>query len=159
MFRLARHAAGAPASTGNVLPIAAAADDRGAVDVAAITDDNPRTGWFRSEPQYAGQTLQLDLGRPSAVSAVVMALGGGGELYPRWLNIATSLDGRTWDGHFAGRTGGRAFLGVLDNPRNALLEFPLASPSTRFVRLRLERPDEKYAWIVTDVVVRAAARP
>jgi hypothetical protein len=56
---------------------------------------------------------------------------------------------------FAGKTGGRALRAVLENPRDARMEFALGSTIARFIRLRLEQSDKKYPWIVTDVVVKA----
>jgi len=86
---------------------------------------------------------------------VVVSLGGGGALYPRTLSISTSVDGSNWTMAFTGKTGGRAFRAVLENSRDARMEFALGSTVARFIRLRLEQADEKYPWIVTDVVVKA----
>jgi hypothetical protein len=155
MFRLARREVLASATAGHPVQIVAATDDRGSVDLAKLTDTNPDTGWFRPEPQYVGEMLRLDVGRSLPLSSVVISLGSGGELYPRTLSVATSVDGSSWTVAFAGKTGGRALRAVLENPRDARMEFALGSTIARFIRLRLEQSDKKYPWIVTDVVVKA----
>jgi hypothetical protein len=141
---------------GDLLPIVAASDNRRAVDVASITDNNPATGWIWARPQFAGQALRLVLDRPAHVSAVVMSLGGGSELFPRSLNVDTSLDGGTWQTGFAGKTGGLTLRAALVNPFDARIELPLPQTLAKFVRLRVDQADKKYPWIVTDVIVKGA---
>jgi hypothetical protein len=155
MFRLARREATAGPAGGRAIPIVAANDNRGGVDPATLSDNNPQTTWLRPQRQFKGQMLRIDVGRAVPLSAVIVSLGGDGELYPRMLNVATSPDGTAWTTAFSGRTGGRAFRAVLANPRDARMEFALGSVVGRFVRLQLEQPDPKYPWIVTDVVVKA----
>jgi F5/8 type C domain len=156
LFRLARHDPPPRAGLSGILPIVEASDNDSAVDVAAITDNDPETGWMRAQPQFAGQLLQLDLGRQARVDAVVMSLGKGGELFPRSLIVETSLDGRAWETGFAGKTGGSAFRAVLANPRDARIELRLPPGMARFVRLRVDQTDRRYPWIVADVSVRGA---
>jgi hypothetical protein len=153
LFRVARKDS-PPGAVGDVLPIVAASDNRGAVDVTSITDNNPDTGWIWARPQFAGQALRLVLARPAQVSGLDMSLGGGSELFPRSLNVETSLDGGAWQTVFAGKTGGLTFRATLVNPLDARIEFPLPPTFAKFVRLRVDLADKKYPWIVTDVIVK-----
>ena len=139
--------------TGSV-PIAAAADNRGAIGVATITDGNKFTWWTSGHPQQVGDRLVLDLGRATAPCAVVMSEEGFQPFYPRALSVATSLDGTEWTTAFSGKSGGLAIQSALASPRHPQLAIPLPSSPARFIRLQVEQPLEYEPWVVTDVAVR-----
>lgn len=154
MYRVAARQAAPAVFAGRAIPVVAAEDNNGPVDVGRLTDGNPHTFWVMQTPQFVGQTLRLDVGRAVPLASITLSLGGAGELYPRALSVATSADGTVWSPAFAGSTAGDAFRAVLKDPRDARLEFPLQSAVARFVRLRLERTTGTYPWMVTDVVVK-----
>jgi hypothetical protein len=49
--------------------------------------------------------------------------------------------------------------GALVDPKTVSIVIPLAASAGRFVRLRVDEPHPKIAWMVTDVEVRVAAQP
>src|SRR5256885_9081701 len=136
------------------LPIAAASDNRGAINVTTITDDNNLTWWTSGHPQQVGDRLLLDLGRAAVPCAVVMSRESFLPFYPHALSIATSLDGAEWKTAFSGKTGGLVVRGALTSPRHPRLAIPLAASPARFIRLQVEQPLESEPWVVTDVAVR-----
>jgi hypothetical protein len=138
---------------GPAVPIVGARDERGAVDVSALTDGDPRTGWMRATPQAAGQELRVELARGARVSSIEMSLGPRADCRPRSLIVETSTDDRLWETVFAGPTSGRAFMALLDRPRDVRVEIPLRSGRARFIRLRLAA-DAENPWMITDLVVR-----
>jgi hypothetical protein len=156
-LRLARHEPPPRAPIGSPVPIVAIVDDRGDVNVATLTDNDPSTGHFRTDSQFAGEMLRVDLGHPVRLSSIDMSLGRDGGTYPRSLSIATSSDGQKWEPAFTGKTGGLAFRAVLENPRDVRLGFSLGSTVARYIRLRLEQADWRSPWFVTDVVVNGVS--
>jgi hypothetical protein len=133
------------------LDIVAARDDRGVVDVGALTDGDGGTFWITPHPQQSGDRLILDLGQAARLCSVKLSLGIHPELFPRRLRVETSAVGEAWDSAFAGKTGGRAVMAAIDHPRSAWIEFPLPAKPARFVRLTLEASHPSVPWIVTDV--------
>jgi hypothetical protein len=159
-FRIPRRAAAADSAAEPMLPLVAVRDERGAIVGAALNDGDPSTGWFRTDVQFPGETLLLELRRPARVSALEMSLGANGETFPRRLAIAASADGQTWQTAFLGPTGGLAFRAALASPRDVRLRFALAPTTARFIRLRIEQAAlTPLPWFVTDVVVRGVSEP
>jgi hypothetical protein len=138
----------------NPVPVAAAFDERGPIDAATLTDQNPATRWLASHPQRVGDLLILDLGRVETLCGLVVSMGSEAELYPRTLSVAASSDKVKWTTGFAGKMGGSAFRAALKNPRDARLSVPLRGKAARFVRLRLEQSQSLYPWAVADIVVQ-----
>ena len=140
-------------------------DDRHAVDQRPLDDDDPATGWFRTDVQFPGEMLRVDIGRAERLGSIEMSLGTNGETYPRLLSIATSIDGEQWTPVYAGRTGSQAYRAALANPRDVRLTFALGAIEGRFIRLRLEQaPLMSMPWFVTELAVngvgeRATAFP
>ena len=156
-FALAPQSAALSACRQDQLTLSAVADNRGAVDVAPLTDENPSTWWITPHAQEAGDMLVADLGRQERVCSV--AMGTAGATYPRTLSVATSVDGSTWNPVFAGNTAGLAIRAAVESPRDARLVFPLPSIPTRFVRFRLEASNPGVPWVVTELAVRGLPEP
>jgi hypothetical protein len=135
------------------LDVAAAFDMQGPVDSVVLTDQNPTTRWITAQPQRAGDTLTLDLGRVERLCGVVVSMGSAGVLYPGTLRVTTSFDGVSWKTNFLGKMGGPAYRAALRNPRDARISVPLRGMAARFVALRIEQPHPLYHWAVADVVV------
>lgn len=153
MFRIGRRNPPTTPNGGHSAAIVAVRSDAGPVDTAKLTDGNPDTFWLDPQPQFAGETLQVDIGQPARLASTTMSLAHG-ELYPRSLSVATSPDGVVWTEAFSGLMGGETFRAVLRNPQDARVEIPLRSAVGRFVRFRVEQDDARYPWVVTDVAVK-----
>jgi hypothetical protein len=144
--------------SGDPLPIVAAADNRGPVDIAVLTDRNPSTFWSMLRPQQAGDTLRLDLGRVAQPCAIFVSVGGFRDSYPRHLTVDTSFDGRNWNTVATGRTAGLTMRAALEDPKNIAIPIALLPSAGRFVRLRADESHPKIPWVVTDLIVRNAQR-
>jgi hypothetical protein len=146
----------APPCSGDPLPIVAAADDRGPVDLAVLIDRNPKTWWATRRAQQAGDVLRLDLGRAAHPCAILVSVGEFRASYPRHLTVETSVDGVNWTTVAAGRTAGLTMRAALEDPKNVTIPIALQPTTGRFVRLRAGESHPKIGWIVTDVMVRNA---
>jgi hypothetical protein len=143
---------------GDPLPIVAAADNRGSVALAPLTDRNPLTFWSLLRPQRDGDLLQLDLGKPAETCAVFLSVGRFRESYPRQLTVETSLDAIVWRTAAALRTAGPTMRAALEDPTQVTVPITLLPGTGRFVRLRAGESQTKMPWVVTDVMIRSAAR-
>ena len=141
------------------VPIAALFDKQGALDATTLTDQSAATRWITPHPQRIGDWLVIDLGRAVPVCEVVISTGAEAAFYPRTLRASTSLDGRSWQAGFLGKMGGAAFLGALENPRDARMSVPLGAAAGRYVRLQLDQSYPDYPWAVADVVVHGPRTP
>ena len=142
-----------PACSGPELRVAEFRDARGPIDATVFRDHDLNTWWVTKEPQHAGDTLLLDLGRPAPVCSVRMSLSTSLHVYPRFLTVATSLDANDWTPGFAGSTAGLTVRGALDQPRDVWLSVPVRPGAARFIRLRLERSDDTVAWFIAEMRV------
>jgi F5/8 type C domain-containing protein len=143
---------------GAQLRSSAASDRHGSVDIRPLTDNDPNTYWSTTKPQQPGDMIQFDLGEASALCSIRLSLGTFAALYPRRLNVATSIDGESWTTVFDGRTGGAAVLSALERPSDARIEIPLGGGAARFIRLRLDEGSAKASWVISDVAVTASAQ-
>ena len=150
---------GPGACDGRAAPIANIATNDPPVDLARLTDHNPKTWWAGSHYQRVGDELILDLGMQVRPCAVVLSMGEFRISYPRQLTVETSSTGQEWTRVAIKRTAGLTMLGALANPRTVSIVIPLAVSAGRFVRLRVDEAHPKIAWLVTDVEVRVAAGP
>jgi hypothetical protein len=146
----------APPCSGDPLPIVAAADDRGPVDLAVLTDRNPKTWWTTLRAQQAGDILRLDLGRTAHPCAIFVSVGEFRASYPRQLTVDTSADGLTWNTVATLRTAGLTMRAALEDPKNVTMPIALQPTTGRYVRLRAGESHAVIPWIVTDVIVRNA---
>ncbi len=145
--------------SGDPLPIVAAADNRGPVDVTMLNDRNPETWWTTKGPQRAGDSLILDLGRTAQPCGLVVSVGRFRDCYPRQLIVETSADGLTWNTVATRRTAGLTLRAVLDDPKHVAVPIALLPSTGRFVRLRAGESHPKVPWVVTDVIATAIPRP
>jgi hypothetical protein len=142
--------------SGDPMPVAAAADNRGPVDLTVLTDRNPLTLWATRGPQQSGDTLRLDLGHTAQPCALFLSVGGFGDAYPRHLTVDTSVDATNWRTVATLRTAGLTMRAAIDDPRNVAIPIALLPSTGRFVRLRADESHSKIPWIVTDVMVKNA---
>ena len=146
------------ACSGSELDIASAADAHGPIDVSALKDHDPSTWWITKEPQHAGDTLIVDLGRTSRLCAVRLSQATSWHVYPRLLTIATSVDAHEWIPGFAGSTAGLMIRGVIEQPLEEWITVPVRSEAARFIRLRLEASHESAPWLIADMQVIGSPR-
>jgi hypothetical protein len=151
-----------PAATvcdGRTAPIAGISTNDPPIDLTRLTDRNPKTWWAGSHYQRVGDELILDLGTQVRPCAVVLSMGEFRISYPRQLAVETSPTGGEWTRVALKRTAGLTMRGALVDPKTVSIVIPLAASAGRFVRLRVDEPHPKIAWMVTDVEVRVAAQP
>ncbi len=84
---------------------------------------------------------------------------GFGMLYPRALDVATSVDGERWTPAFSGPTAGLMVSDALAHEANPQLKLPLTAAPARWIRLTVSRTLERDPWVVTDVTVRGLSAP
>jgi hypothetical protein len=148
-----------PACDGRPAPIAHISTNDSPIDLARVTDRDPKTWWAGSHAQRVGDELVMDLGTQARPCAVVLSMGEFRISYPRQLAVETSTTGHEWSRVALKRTAGLTMRGALADPRTVSIVIPLAASTGRFVRLRIDEPHPKIAWMVTDVEVRVAAAP
>jgi len=139
-----------PPSVGVRLPVRAITISVGQFLARYVIDGDPLTRWVA--PQRGEEEFVIELDAVHRVSALALAMGPFSSDYPRALATATSLDGAAWTDGWRGRCGGRALRAVLDHPRLATLQLPLAGMA-RFVRVRQLERDDVYAWSVSEIAV------
>ena len=152
-FLVRGHSGGASGCAEHALPVVAARDLRGSVDMRILTDGDPRTSWTAGESQHTGDALFLDLGRSVSPCGVRMSLGKRPGRYPNALSLATSDDAISWRVQFNQKLGGETIRAAMANPLNPTLDLPLSGEPARYVRLRLEADQPKAAWTVTEIAV------
>jgi glucosylceramidase len=119
---------------------AAPADPCCAGDVAAnAVDDDASTRWSTGTGQRSGQHLQIDLGRRTTVSRLVLDTGASAGDYPRGYRVSVSDDGRRWSRPVATGAGS-----------GQLTTIPLAITATRYLRVTLTEESGSW-WSVADV--------
>ncbi len=141
------------------LAVRGAVDRSGPVPIARLTDGNPDTYWSTEGPQKAGDALTLDLGRVGTLCGVELSLGRAAVLFPRFFTVETSADGGSWEVAWSGAGGGPTTRSALAHPIDVRLTIDFTPRPARFVRVRLDRSDPIYSWLVTDVGVRGVPRP
>ena len=149
----------APICSGEAIAIASIATDGPPVDRNALTDGRADTWWATAHAQRPGDALQFDFGGPAHPCAVLLSVGEFRASYPRKLAIETSSTGRDWTTVAVTRTAGLTMRAALENPKSVSIAIPLAASEGRFLRLRIDEPHPKVAWMVTDVAVIAGAAP
>jgi hypothetical protein len=145
-----------PAQTrcgGLPIPIVGLKGRTGPVSLPLVTDGDDDTFWITEKGQEAGDVLTIDLGRAAQACSIRLSLGWHVVLFPRRMSVSTSEDGESWATSFDGKLGGAAIAAAVAQPRAAVLELPLSSQPTRFIRLRIETDQPKIPWIVTELEV------
>jgi hypothetical protein len=120
----------------------------------ALTDGDLRSRWH-SNAQDGAEALTIDLGAPSRVGAVALALGPFHGDAPIDLAIELSADGLAWTPAWRGKGRVAAFVGSVRDPRRAPATFDIGDQSARFLRLRQLGADPVYYWSVAELQVLA----
>jgi len=141
-----------PVATGPSLHIAAISTSHNVPDINAVLDDDLDTRWH-SQPQTGGETIDVDLGAPQHVSAVVLCLGAYAAQYPRELIIEASADARAWTPVYTGGTALETYDAALRSPREIAITLPVARDNIRFLRLRQTGRDPRTGWTIVELRV------
>jgi hypothetical protein len=141
---------GAPDQT---LTIRRAAFNLGTFDLQIVTDGNPDTVWATPKPQRGGEEIVVELDDVKSVAGVSLSTGPPLEGYPRQLEIATSIDGQTWEAAWTGGMAGPAIEGILRNPRTAESRVAFATRSARFVRIRQLGMHPESGWFIAELKI------
>jgi hypothetical protein len=152
-FLVRAGASAAPACDGARIPLAAATDWRGAVDLSVVGDGRDDTFWTSGSSQRVGDALILDLGVAARACSVRLTLGSHTGSYPRALSVATSIDGDRWDSVTDAKLGGAAVRAAIEQPRNAVIEIPLLNHRARYIRLQLIANQPEVGWLATEIAV------
>ena len=139
-------------ATGPSLHIAAISTSHNVPDINAVLDDDLDTRWH-SQPQTGGETIDVDLGAPQHVSAVVLCLGAYAAQYPRELIIEASADARAWTPVYTGGTALETYDAALRSPREIPITLPVARDNIRFLRLRQTGRDPRTGWTIVELRV------
>jgi hypothetical protein len=144
-----------PPCAAEQIPVVAARDNQGAVDVKMLTDADPMSRWLTRDDQTEGDMLELDLGRVARPCDIRLSLGMIAHVYPRDLSVAASVDGVHWDEIFRGRTAAETIRGATAHPRDIWVDIaPTREASARYIRLRLNAAQPHLPWVVAAVVVK-----
>jgi F5/8 type C domain-containing protein len=144
-----------PDCAGPALPIAAARDRNGPVDLRPLLDGDRHTNWTAGPKQRAGDEIVFDLGSATIPCSLRLSIGSTVATYPRRMNVEVSEDGQTWQPVFDGPTGGQAILSQIDNPLDGRIEIRLNKAPTRYVRCRLTADYATLPWVISDVAISA----
>ena len=123
-------------------------------DLAGLAADGDLKTLWMSESHIVGDTLSLDVGVPTRMSAVVMSLGSSTTNFPRGLSIEISRDGITWETVWNGPTDYHTFVAALQNPEQTALVFPVGNDVARYVRLEQQVHDPNVKWSVAEIEIR-----
>lgn len=143
---------------GSAVRVVAAQDKTGPLDIRMLTDRDPKTRWFTdNNAQSDGDMLELELETRTRPCDIQLSLGSDIPVYPRALSVATSMDHEHWDVVFQGSAAAQTIRAAIAAPLDVRIDIvPLRSVPARFIRLRLERFEEGWPWLVADVVVKGA---
>ena len=125
----------------------------GAFDLKAVTDGNPETVWATPKPQRGGEEVVIELDAVPSVSGVSLSTGPPLEGYPRSLEVATSIDGQSWNEVWTGGMAGPAVEGVLRDPRTVESRIAFPARPARFIRLRQLGAHRDYGWFIAELKV------
>jgi F5/8 type C domain len=120
--------------------------------VTAMIDQDRLTRW-ESGPQTERASIDIDLGAMRSVAGIDLMLGPFVEDFPRGLVIEASEDARTWRQLWSGGSGGLAFVGAFESPRDVPLKYRFATTQARFLRLRLTARDDTFYWSIAELRV------
>jgi hypothetical protein len=136
--------------------VASARDNTGPVDVRILTDRDSKTRWSTPDnAQREGDMLELDLGRPTRPCDIRLSVGPVVPDYPRALIVETSIDREHWEAVFQGSTAAETIRGAIAVPHDVWLDVvPTRDLAARYIRLRLQRAQKDWPWVVADVVVK-----
>lgn len=126
-------------------------------DLKAVTDDNFKTAWGTPTPQHGGEEVVLEFDDVRNVSGLSLSTGSASKGYPRWLTVATSVDGETWEDVWGGGVAGAALEGALKDPRTMPSRITFPAKPGRFVRLRQLRASYD-GWVIAELAIYGTMR-
>ena len=141
-----------PVPTGPLLQVAAISTSHNLPDINAVLDNDLDTRWH-TQPQSGTETINVDLGSPQHVAAVVLCLGAYAAQYPRGLIVEVSADARTWATVYTGGTALETYDAALRSPREIPLTLPVMRDNVRFLRLRQTGRDPRTGWTIVELRV------
>lgn len=152
LYRVTVPQAVASSVSATPLPIALI---RPTINSGAITSmiDQDRTTRWESGPQTERAAIEIDLGAVRTVAGIDLLLGPFVDDFPRGLVIEASQDAQSWQELWRGGSGGLAFVGAFESPRDVPLKYRFAATPARFLRLRLTAKDETYYWSIAELKV------
>jgi hypothetical protein len=146
-----------PLTFGSRLPIAAVSATVAPDLVPLMIDDDLATRWH-SDAQLGDEAVQIDLGAPAAVGAIVIASGPYIGDAPLGLIVDVSIDGRTWTEVWRGNGRWAQLGGMMREPRRAAVTCDLSGRTTRVIRLRQAGFDPARYWSIAELTVLAPAK-
>ena len=141
-----------PVPTGPLLQVAAISTSHNVPDINAVLDNDLDTRWH-SQPQTGAETIDVDLGGPRHVAAVVLCLGAYAGQYPRELILEASADAHTWTTVYTGGTALETYDAALRSPREIPITLPVVRDNVRFLRLRQTGRDPRAGWTIVELRV------
>jgi len=121
-------------------------------DEKFMIDGDRATRW-QSGPQSDHTIVDIDLGTERSVRAVQLLLGPFVQDFPRDLSIEVLSEGAVWKELYRGGTGGRAFVGAFQSPKDVPMTFDFPPVTARYVRLRTLTNDATYYWSIAELKV------
>jgi hypothetical protein len=121
--------------------------------VGQMLDGDLRTAWSTGRPQAGGESLVIDLGRPTDLSAVRLAQGPFTMEFPRGLSVDCSAGRERWSSCWSGSASALAMRAMLDDPVTGALTIRLSTKGVRYLRLRQTSADSVVGWAVAELGV------
>ncbi len=121
--------------------------------LAPLTDGDGATRWDSNAPQDGSETITIDLGSPSPLNAVMLAIGPYHADFPRLLTVEVSDDLRSWTVQWRGRCGAKAVAAAVKDARLVPLTVSFPPATARYVRLRQVGADSFYHWSIAELAV------
>lgn len=125
----------------------------GTAEAGALIDGDRETVWTTGAPQRAGQAVVITLAGTPTTCGLTLLAGRRPEVYPRAVAIDLSIDGEQWQTVFAGKAGGVAMAGALDDPAHTPLAFHWTAAAAARVRVRLLAAHPIYPWGISEITL------
>jgi F5/8 type C domain len=154
LFRLPSAPALPPPQYGPPIAIAHLHASVAGDELPQAIDGRPETGWHAGAGPPDPQ-LQIDLGTPQPVGAVVVSLGRFADGFPRELAVESSRDGRHWSRVFQGPLAAPAIAAALRDPRMVPIVIDVGGGEARYLRLEPLAPHPVTTWSVANLQVLA----
>jgi hypothetical protein len=145
-----RGRADAGRESGTRLPIRTIASTCSVDALGLALDTDPVTRWVCG-PTVDEQSLEIDLGNPTMVGAVVNGIGRYHDQFPPEMVVETSTDRTTWAPAWNGTLVAQTIRGGIDNPDTLRIVIPFAPREARYVRLRHPRSRNDYYWTIAEL--------
>jgi hypothetical protein len=120
-------------------------------DALRLALDNDRVTRWVCGPTVEEQSLEIDLGNPTMVGAVVNGIGRYHDQFPSEMIVETSTDRTTWTPAWNGTLVAQTIRSGFDNPDALRIVIPFAPREARYVRLRHPRSRNDYYWTIAEL--------